>query len=281
MNGLWITNTDELVEALKRGEPHRKILAAGDFELDPVRLASVEWPSLVIEGSGAANTRLHAGGWLNVRWRSVVRDLTVKGYDLFDVTNAPYALFERVVFDSDAAQGQSHLGKTWQEVTTCGGAIRIGADPNGQGNDNTYRISFRDCTFNFFAYPFDLRSSEWINAFELLNVTVNAAKVGLYSPSIKMRTRDTNFQCCEIGWMFAGNESVCERAHFERGGTDIVLGDYSFGNSIVTDAKSIERNDKTFPEGTARNKVKVYPIRHMGRFNAERMTALSKRRERV
>lgn len=277
MNFELITTTQDLLEALKRGDSTRKILAAGDFELDPALLGNAELPTLILEGSGVANTRIRMGGWLKVHWGNVWRDLSVIGDDLFDMTAAPYATFDGVTFNSSVADGQSHVGKTWESVVTQGGAIRIGDDPQGRGNDNTYRISFRDCTFNFYRFPLDLRSSEWINAFELTNVVVNGAKMGLFSPSLKLFSRNTNFQCCEVGWMFAGNGSVCQNAHFERGKQDIVLGEYSYGNRIETDARTIDNlspDSVVVPLGLPKNHIKQSQGLNMGRFNAHRKAAM-------
>lgn len=268
---MFIDSTAQLIEALKRNDGSILTLGPGDYELDLHVLGKSALDSLTLQGSGVPYTRLHLSEFVSLAWASQLRDLSIEGDALFDLTRAPYTRFDNVTFNSSAA-GQSHVGKDWSTVRTKGNAIRIGDDPHGRGQDNTYRIQFVDCTFNFFERPFDLRSQQWINAFTLDGVVVNSAQIGLYAEAISLRTRACNFQCCESGMVLGACNSEIE-THFERNKVDLVLADYSYANVFSTDARTIENHTLFVPPGVAGNKFKTFHHVSMGKNNAERHAA--------
>lgn len=269
-----ITSNQELQAVLQRGGGEPIELGPGDFDLYPSSLGPNGIPSGLLTGSGVGNTRLHLRDWVALQWETYISHLNIIGDKGFDLTYAPYTKFNDVVFDSSVAQGQSHVGKDWSTVVTAGSAIRIGADRGGRGNDNTYRIKFQDVTFNFFDYPLDLQSSEWVAAMTLDGVTVNGAKIGLFSPSIRLNARATNFQCCKFGMVIAGNDCVGAQMHFERNEMDFILGEHSYGNNFHFDALHYDNLTTVVPPQFLSNRLRSHRGLNMARENTERKAAM-------
>lgn len=249
-----IESSEELLEAIKRGDGTPIELGLGDFDLDVSKVIEARGnailPTSILEGCGAPDTRLHLSDWLYPHWRTEIKNIGFHGDVGLDLTNAPYLYMHDVHLTSvEGLVQRSHDGENWSNVHLSGAALRILEDSAQKGMDRTHAIWLERITFNYFEFPMWFASPQWTNAMTWRRVVVNGAKVGLYSNALSVDVDNANFQCCGIGVLAALVWSQARKWHFERNGGDIVLCDYSFANRIETDAdpEKIRRLDRTFP----------------------------------
>ncbi len=149
-----LNNSSDLNHALNDGGSEKLFLRSGNGDARAV--FEIEMDAIPffanLTGTHPAYTEIRVFAQpLHLAYWSRCADLTFKPMGDFAAVNldqAAYTVFDRVLFTSNLAAGQSHVGKKWNDPTLRREGIGV-ETTNANDGDSSYYVRFNDCAYAY------------------------------------------------------------------------------------------------------------------------------------